>query len=79
MSNKPKRETALEMHELYVIRQAKNAAPAACHLCTPASASLVTAGEAAIITGVSIHVIYRWAEEEIIHFSKPPPALCWFA
>ena len=70
MSDKQIKKTAVEIHQLYVVRQQKNAAPAVCRQCPTAIASLVAPDEAAIITGISTRVIYRWVEEGALHFEE---------
>jgi len=49
MGDKQIKKTAVEIHELYVVKQQKNAAPAICHQCSTTIASLVTPDEAATI------------------------------
>src|SRR5262245_42490604 len=70
MGDKQIKKTAVEIHQLYVVRQQKNAAPEVCHECPAAVASLVTPEEAALVTGRSTRVIYRWVEAGIIHFQE---------
>lgn len=70
MGDKQVKKTAIEIHELYVVRRQKNTAPGVCHQCPREIASLVTPDEAATITGWSTRVIYRWVEAGIIHFQE---------
>ena len=70
MGDKRIKKTAVEIHQLYVVRQQKNTAPALCHQCPAPVASLVAPDEAAIITGMSTRVIYHWIEEGILHFQE---------
>lgn len=70
MSDKQIKKTAVEIHQLYVVRQQKNTAPEVCQQCPTAIASLVTPDEAAMVTGKSTRAIYRWVEEGIIHFRE---------
>jgi len=70
MGDKQIKKTAVEIHQLYVVRQQKNAAPEVCQQCPTAVASLVTPDEAAMVTGRSTRMIYRWVEAGIIHFQE---------
>ncbi len=71
MDYKHTKKTAIEIHQLYVVRQQKSAAPpAACRRCANVDRSLVAPDEAAIITGVSTRIIYRWVEAGRIHFQE---------
>ena len=70
MGDKQIKKTAVEIHELYVVRQQKNAAPEVCQQCSTTIASLVAPDEAAVITGRSTRLIYRWVEAGIIHFQE---------
>jgi len=70
MDHKHTKKAAIEIHQLYVVRQQRSAAPAACHRCPTATASLVAPDEAAIVTGMSTRTIYRWVEAGSIHFQE---------
>ena len=70
MDEKKNKKTAVAIHQFYVVRQQKNAAPAVCHQCPVAIASLVAPDEAAVVTGIGTRVIYRWVEEGVIHFRE---------
>ena len=70
MSDKRMKKTAVEIEQVYVVRQLKNAAPEICRQCSTPIASLVAPDVAAIVTGISTREIYRWVEQEFIHFME---------
>lgn len=67
-----KTERTVEIHELYVIRQTSGAFPSLCSDCATGAGLLVTPEQATAIAGVSVQMIYRWVETEMIHYRRGP-------
>jgi hypothetical protein len=66
---KRRREITIETERVLVVRSRSGSFTAWCEECG-ASSSMVTPEVAAAIAGVGSREIYRWIEEEKLHFSE---------
>ena len=68
MKQKRRTEITVETHQTFVISR-RQKVRAWCATCAE-SVLMVTADEAATVTGVSARTIYRWVEAEKLHFAE---------
>ncbi len=71
MKSRKRTELILERKQVLVIRGLRRVAPAWCERCRE-QVQMITAEEAACLTGVSRRTIYRWVENETLHFDEMP-------
>jgi hypothetical protein len=63
-----KTKTTVEIHEVYVIRQAEISAPVLCAECATGAPSMVTPEEAAVVAGIAVRRVYRLVEAGSVHY-----------
>jgi hypothetical protein len=65
-------EHMVEIHEFYVIRSASGSLPSLCAECATGDALMISPEQAATIAQVSVRAIYRWVEDNVIHYKEAP-------
>ncbi len=69
------RVTTIESHEVWIIKRPASDGPkTVCEACDGAS-PMLTLQEAAVQAGVSQRTIFRWIDEEAVHFSETSDTL----
>ncbi len=71
MRRRRRTKMTIETSEVYVVRRPGGSAESWCPHCAQRVA-MVGAEEASALAGVSSRTIYRWIEEERIHFVETP-------
>ncbi len=74
MRNRRRTEITIETEKLLVVTSRKSATLATCSSCA-GQVKMVTAAEAAILTGIGTRSVYRWIEEGRVHFLEPSDGL----
>jgi hypothetical protein len=65
-----KSETAVEIHEFYVIRTASGSLPGLCAECSTGDAVMAAPEQAAALAHVPVRAIYRWVEAGAVHYKE---------
>ena len=72
MSKKRSAEKTVEIHEFYVIRSASGSLRALCSECSIGTSFMVPPEQAAVLAHVTVRMIYRWVESDLVHYKEEP-------
>ena len=69
MGTKRRTEITIETDRLIVLSRGKNSVTSWCRYCNR-RVRMITVDEAATLAGVSSRTVYRWADDEKLHFTE---------